>query len=164
MLTSTRFLYLFRGVLTAFVTMCAARAAAPAADPFLGRWALTIPGGAAGWLEIKKENGWFDGSVLWGGGSVLPVSSVTIADGVLTVTRVRDLERKDPAGKVLRKQQLTETLTPKIEGDTLQGTRVSPRNNGQGFDRGEFSGKRIPDLPARPNLENVKFGEPIALF
>ena len=130
MLTSTRFAFLFRGIIAASILGCTVRAAAPAADAFLGRWALTIPGGAAGWLEIKKENGWYDGSVLWGGGSVLPVSSVTVADGVLTVTRVRDVDRKDSAGKVLRKQQLTETLTMKVEGDTLTGTRLNPRNNG----------------------------------
>jgi hypothetical protein len=141
-----------------------ARAAAPQENAFIGRWALTIPGGASGWLEVKKENGWFDGSILWGGGSVVPVSNVVIADGELTVTRVRDVERKDASGKVARKQQLTETLTARIEGDTLKGTRILPRNNGAGFERGEFTGQRIPPLPARPNLAAVKFGEPIALF
>ena len=150
---------LITGVVTASV-----HAAAPANDGVFGRWALTIPGGGAGWLEIKKEKGWFDGSILWGGGSVLPVSHVIIADGVATITRVRDIERKDASGKVVRKQQVTETLTTAIEGDTLKGTRVVPRNNGTGFDRDEFTGKRIPPLPARPNLAAVKFGAPITLF
>ncbi len=136
---------------------------ANANDAFLGRWALTLPT-AAGWLEVKKENNWLDGSLLWGGGSVLPLSSVTIADGVLTATRVTDLERKDASGKVVRKHQLTATITAKIEGDTLKGTRVSPRPNGQGFDRVEFTGKRIPPLPPRPDLAKVKYGAPIPLF
>jgi hypothetical protein len=138
--------------------------AAPAADVFLGRWALTIPGGGAGWLEVKREQGWFDGSILWGGGSVLPLANVVIADGTLTVTRVRDVERKDAAGKVVRKQQITEVITAKAEGDTLKLTRTAPRNNGTGFDRAEFTGKRIPPLPPRPDLARVKFGEPVALF
>ncbi len=30
------------------------RASAAPNEAFLGRWALTIPGGGAGWLEIKK--------------------------------------------------------------------------------------------------------------
>jgi hypothetical protein len=141
----------------------ALKAAAPVSDAFFGRWALTIPN-AAGWLEVKKEKGWLDGSVLWGGGSVVPVSSVTIADDVLTITRIREVERKDSTGKVVRKQQLTETLTAKVQGDTLTGTRVSPRNDGSGFDRSEFTGKRIPPLPERPNLAAVKFGPPITLF
>src|SRR3954467_13248549 len=53
---------------------------APTSNPFLGRWALTIPDGRAGWLEIKQERGWYDGSLLWGSGSVLPVANVVIAD------------------------------------------------------------------------------------
>lgn len=163
--TSPRFSMFWRGLVVAFVLVGAVRAASSSGpDAFVGRWALTIPGGAAGWLEVKKENGWYDGSVLWGGGSVLPVANVVIADGTLTVTRVREIERKDSAGKVLRKQQLTETLTAKLEGDTLKGVRLAPRNNGTGFDRGEWTGKRIPALPARPNLAAVKYGAPIELL
>jgi hypothetical protein len=165
MLTSLRGWNSLRVLALIVLTAGGLRAAVGDNDPFVGRWALTIQGGAAGWLEVKKENGWFDGSILWGGGSVVPVSNITIADGVLTITRVRDVERKNAAGKVLRKQQLTETLTARMEGDTLKGTRVNPRNNGSGFDQGEFTGKRIPPLPAtRPNLAAIKFGEPIALF
>ena len=163
MATSTVVSFLLR-ILLACVCVGSLCAAAPADNAFLGRWALTLPGGAAGWLEIKQQNGWLDGSILWGGGSVLPVSHVVIADGVLTVTRVRDLERKDAAGKVVRKHQTTETLTARVEGDTLKGMRVAPQNNGRGFDRGEFTGKRIPPLPPRPNLAKVKFGPPIELF
>jgi len=144
----------------------AGRLAAAPNEAFVGRWALTIPGGAAGWLEIKKESGWYDGSVLWGGGSVLPVSSVVIADETLIVTRTREVERKDSAGKVVRKQQLTEAITAKFEGgnDTLKLTRLAPKANGTGYDSADFSGKRIPALPARPDLAKVKFGEPITLF
>ncbi|MBL9210602.1 MAG: DUF1080 domain-containing protein [Opitutaceae bacterium] len=163
--TTPRVSMLWRGLAAAFLVLSAVRAAAPGGtDAFVGRWALTIPGGAAGWLEVKQENGWFDGSILWGGGSVLPVSNVVIADGTLTVTRVRDVERKDAAGKLLRKQQVTETLTAKLEGDTLKGVRLAPRNNGAGFDRGEWTGKRIPALPPRPNLAAVKYGAPIELL
>jgi hypothetical protein len=164
MLTSLRSSGLIRGLLVAGVLAAGLRAATPRDNPFFGRWALTISGGGAGWLEVTNENGWYDGSLLWGGGSVLPVASVTIADDVLTVTRIREVERKDASGKVVRKHQLTDTFTAKLEGDTLKGTRVAPRNNGSGFDHGEFTGKRIPPLPARPDLAAVKFGEPITLF
>lgn len=138
--------------------------AAPAGSPFLGRWALTIPGGAAGWLEVKQEQGWLDGSILWGGGSVLPLASVTIAGDVLTVTRLREVQRKNAAGKVVRTQQLPETITARVEGDTLKLTREAARLDGRSFDRAEFTGKRIPPLPARPNLARVKFGPPVELF
>ena len=35
---------------------------------------------------------------------------------------------------------------------------------GAGVDRGDFTGRRIPSLPARPDLAKVKFGDPVALF
>lgn len=135
-----------------------------AATPFVGRWALSLSTGAAGWLEVKKEAGWIDGSLLWGGGSVLPVANVNVADGVLTVTVIREQERKDASGRIVRKQQVASTLTARLEGDTLKGTRVDPRPNGLGVTRVEFTGKKTPPLPPRPNLATVKFGSPITLF
>ncbi len=81
-------------------------------DQFLGRWALTIPGGAAGWLSVTKEKGYYDGSILWGGGSVLPVSSICFAGDVMYVTRVRDVQRKDSAGKVVRTSKLRRRFWP----------------------------------------------------
>ena len=160
---TSRFRFL-RYPLISLVLVSALHAAAPANDAYLGRWALTTSTGGIGWLEVKKQSGWYDGSLLWIGGSVLPVASVTIADGSLTVTRVRDLERKDASGKVVRKQQLTDSYTVQVEGDSLKGVRLAPRNNGVGVDRLEFTGKRIPALPPRPDLAKVKFGEAVQLF
>ncbi|MCP5521358.1 MAG: DUF1080 domain-containing protein [Verrucomicrobiales bacterium] len=133
-------------------------------EPFLGRWALTIPGGGAGWLEVRQEQGWFDGSILWGGGSVVPVSSVFFNDGTLYVTRVNDVERKGADGKVIRKQQFTELLAGSVWGDTIEFQQFSPNANGQGIRDASFSGKRIPALPPAPDLSAVKFGEAISLF
>jgi hypothetical protein len=43
-----------------FLVAPSLRAAAnDAPSPLLGRWALTLPNGGAGWLEITKENGWY---------------------------------------------------------------------------------------------------------
>lgn len=143
----------------------AGRLAAAPNEAFLGRWALTLPNGAAGWLEVRKEKGYYDGAILWGGGSVLPLSSVVISDDTLIVTRTNDVPRKDAAGKVVRTQQFTEAITAKLgEGDALKLTRLAPKLNGTGYDSAEFAGKRIPALPPRPDLSKVKFGEPIALF
>ena len=138
----------------------------PAADisDYLGRWALTIPGGGAGWLEIRKENGWYDGSILWGGGSVVPVASVFLTDRGLQVTRTREVRRKDASGKVVRTHTFTELLTGRVEGDSIQLVQLNPREDGNGVDQNEFSGKRIAALPPKPDLSEVKFGEPISLF
>src|SRR5438105_13903248 len=103
-------------------------------DAFIGNWALTIPGGGAGWLGVTHEHGFYDASLLWGGGSVLPVASVFFNDDkdALYVTRLNEVKRKDASGKVIRTQQFTETLSAKVSGDEMTLTRLAPRENGEG--------------------------------
>jgi hypothetical protein len=137
---------------------------ADAKNPFLGNWALTIPGGGAGWLGVTQEKGYYDASVLWGGGSVVPVASVFFGDDSLYVLRLREVKRKDASGKVVRTQQFPEVLTARLYGETMELTRLIPNTNGRGIREEEFSGKRIPELPPTPDLSKVKFGDPITLF
>src|SRR5436309_14235437 len=75
----------------------AAGLAAEDSNPFLGNWALTIPGGGAGWLGVTHEKGYYDGTILWGSGSVVPVASVSFNDDkdTLYVTRINEVKRKD---------------------------------------------------------------------
>lgn len=150
------------------LTLCASAlgtAVAETAAPFLGRWALTIPGGRAGWLEVRQESGYLDGSILWGGGSVVPVESVYIQDGVLYVTRLDKVDRKREDGTVYRTQNYTETITARVEGrDTLTLTQEEVNSNGLGVRQASFTGKRIPDMPPAPDLSKVKFGDAVVLF
>lgn len=131
---------------------------------FAGRWALTIPGGGAGWLGVTQEDGYLDASLLWGGGSVLPVDCVFMNGNDLFVVRLSKVERKDAAGKVVRTQMLPDVIQARLEGDTLQLTQMVVRRNGNGVDEREFTGQRIPPLPGKPDLSKVKFGQPIVLF
>jgi hypothetical protein len=127
-----------------------------AENVFEGRWALTIPGGGAGWLGVEEKDGKLASSVLWGGGSVVPTAGTKVEGGKLVVTR----EQKNKEGKVT-----TETITATREGDALKLTTV--KHNAEGKQLGqpaEFSGKRIADLPARPDLSKVKFGDPVTLL
>jgi hypothetical protein len=149
---------------TASLMLAAAASAADNDNPYLGDWALTIPGGGAGWLGVTKQAGFFDASLLWGGGSVVPVSSVFFNDDTLYVTRVNNVQRKDSSGKVVRTQQFTELITAKVTGDDLSLQLFHPHENGQGITTEEFTGKRTPPLPPAPDLSKVKFGEPIVLF
>jgi len=64
----------------------------------------------------------------------------------------------------VRTQRFTDTILAKVDGDDMQLTIMHPHPNGKGMDRKEFTGKRIPPLPAKPNLRKVKYGEPIVLF
>jgi hypothetical protein len=57
-----------------------------------------------------------------------------------------------------------ETITATADGDVLKLTSVMPRENGQGQDKADFTGRREPPMPPAPSLSQVKFGEPIQLF
>jgi hypothetical protein len=145
------------------ITMCVAASAAPE-DPYVGRWALTIPGGRAGWLGVSKESGQLSAHVLWGGGSVVPVDKVYMDGDTLVVERLKEIERKDASGKVIAKDKLTETIKAKASGDTLSLEHIPALAAGVKATAVPFTGKRIPDIPPAPDLSKVKFGEPIALF
>ena len=79
--------------------------------PFIGNWALTIPGGGAGWLGIEEKDGKLSGSILWGGGSVLPVDGMKIEGDKLVVTRFWGTGPKD---------RVVETITAIVAGDDLK--------------------------------------------
>ena len=133
-------------------------------NPFLGRWALTIPGGGAGWLGVAEEGGQLKGSILWGGGSVVPVTSTKVEGDTLTITRVNESRQKDADGKTVVKKS-TETITARLAGDNLKLTTSTAGDDGKVRGRAaDFTGKRIPPVPAAPDLAKVKFGEPVALF
>jgi hypothetical protein len=130
---------------------------AQSANPFVGRWALTIPGGGAGWLGVVEKDGSLSASILWGGGSVEPVTTAKVEGDKLILTRVRESQRRGV------KTTETETITATRDGDSLKLTTVTQRANGSSKPA-DFTGKRIPPLPAKPDLSKVKFGKPIVLF
>jgi hypothetical protein len=132
-------------------------------NPFLGAWELTIPGGHAGWLGVKETGGGLEASMLWGFGSVEPTASAKLDNGKLVLTRKHNFERKDASGKKV-KGAIVETITATTDGNAIQLTSVKPRENGQGEDRAEFSGKRTPPMPPAPDLSRVTFGGAVALF
>ncbi|MFZ5829870.1 MAG: 3-keto-disaccharide hydrolase [Planctomycetota bacterium] len=131
---------------------------ADSAKPFLGNWALTIPGGGAGWLGVSEENGQLQASLLWGGGSVLPVASVKVDGDRLVLERGRPAPKqgKGPAGK--------ETISATVDGDTMNLVLETSNPKGKATKKAEFKGEKLPPVPSAPNLAKVKFGEPIVLF
>jgi hypothetical protein len=150
-----------------FLILCFTGVSVPAAktaNPFIGRWALTIPDGGAGWLGVEQKYGGLNASILWGGGSVVRMASAYVDGDTLHVTRLYDVERKDADGTVVWEDTFTETILAKVSGDILHLTQIRPRSNGKGVNRKEFTGKRIPPLPPKPDLSKVKYGKPIVLF
>jgi hypothetical protein len=156
---------MFRSLFLAFLFVASvAGAEVPGAAPYVGRWALTLPGGGAGWLGITDEGTYLDGGILWGGGSVNPIDSLFMVDGGLIITRIHEVERKNAQGQVVRKQRYAEQIRCVVEGDKMHLSRFNPGPEGQGVAMEELEGKRIPDLPPAPDLSKLKMGEPIQLF
>lgn len=130
-------------------------------NPFIGRWALTIPGGGAGWLGVEETDGGLSSSVLWGGGSVVPTTSTKVDGDTLIITRVSKAKKKDGSPG----DTVTETITATRSGDGLNLVTSKVKEDGKAVGQpAEFIGLRIADLPAKPDLAKVKFGEPIQLL
>ena len=79
-----------------------------------------------------------------------------MVEGSLYVVRLHKVDRKDSSGNVVRTQTFPEVLVANAYGDSLQLTQMQPRRNGLGIDQREFSGKRIPALPARPGSNSAR--------
>lgn len=131
--------------------------------PFLGRWALFLPGGA-GWLGVTQMDGYVDASLLWYGGSVEPVSSVYMEGETLVVTRSRNFVRtKDASGTAVRTHSSSILYRFSIYGDILAGEMIAPEKDGKSSTT-RFFGKKIADLPAAPDLSKIVYGKPVKLL
>lgn len=127
-------------------------------NPYLGRWALTLPGGRAGWLGVKKQGDHLKSSILWGGGSVIPTADTKFADGQLQVIRKHGWRKN---GKQVFN---IETITATIDGDEMKLFSSTVNPEGKQIRRSKFTGKRIPPVPPRPDLSKIKYGKPITMF
>jgi hypothetical protein len=132
-------------------------------NPFAGDWALTIPGGHPGWLGVESDGKQIDAEMLWGWGSVFKLDGARLDGDKLLLTRLHQDNGKAANGKPA-KIRLVETITVTREGDSLKLVSVTPKADGQGEDRAEFTGKRLPPMPPAPDLSQVKFGDPVRLF
>ena len=70
----------------------------------------------------------------------------------------------DSSGEVVRTQRFADAIYATINGDNMELTIYEPQTGGKGIKVSQFTGKRIPPLPPKPNLKKVKYGKPIALF
>ena len=129
------------------------------ANPYAGaRWAITLPGGGAGWLGVEQgQDGKLSASFLWGGGSPFGFESTTVKDGQLVLTRTHKFKRDGQDVKEV------ETFTAVADGDKLAVVVRKNAEDGKEVSKTEFSGKKIPALPPKPDLSKVKFGKPVKL-
>ncbi len=133
---------------------------------FLGQWTIDIMPGRVGWLEVRQEEKYIDADLLWGGGSVLPVPYIYLADNVLFIGRDpgKIIRKKDESGKELRSQTLPSWVEIRRDGENITGFLLKPKANGIGLDSVKIRGTKLPDVPPAPDMTKIKFGEPIQLL
>ena len=131
---------------------------------FLGMWSIDIEGGSVGWLEIYDNNGFLDANLLWGGGSVNPVSYIYfIDDNNLVVTRSYEHIKSEGSSNE-RIYTITQTFNIKRNGDKISGVRFDPSRDGNGMKESKFNGWKLPDIGNAPDLSKVQYGKPIDLL
>ncbi len=135
-------------------------------DEYLGQWTIDIKGGSVGWLEVRKEENYLDADILWGGGSVLPVSDIFLAkDQVLMIQRSDNVVRKrDEKNNPVKTQVVTAWMEITKNGEKIDGILLTPRRNGLSVDTTTFFGTKLPPVPPAPDMAKLKFGKPINLF
>ncbi len=164
---SKMLIVLFLTVLTGGISMTL-QAQEETVEPFLGSWALTLDytDNNAGWLEVRQEEGYIDSDLLWRSGSVTPVDFTMVNGEILMLFQGREeIRKKDADGNPVR------TTHPvwwfkitKAGADRLEGVARFPHDNGIGLERVSFTGKRIPPCGPPPDLQKIRYGEPVTLF
>jgi hypothetical protein len=134
-----------------------------AENPFVGGWALTLPGGHTGWLGVEPHGKGINAQMLWGWGSVFKLDAAHLDGDKLLLTRLHREDRKKPDGHKA-KIKFTETITVTRDGDSLKLVSVMPKADGSGEDQSKFTGQRLPPMPPAPDLSKVNFGPPVQLF
>ncbi len=119
------------------------------AQPFLGRWDLTLttPGREyPSWLEMTEEGGQLKARLTSRWGHARPLPKVELSQGQITFVSPKEEEdRKDDM-----------VFVGRLSGKTLIGTTTGP--NGTPW---QWTGEREPDLK---RTRELKWGRPIQLF
>ena len=115
------------GALILTVLASVSAPASKAANPFLGRWDLTVnaPGSTyPGWMEIDEKDGKLSARIQPRAGSVRPVSGVTVEGSRITLT-----------------------LSPAVTWElSLQGDQIAGVQKRGGTELARVSGVRAPEL------------------
>jgi len=129
-----------------------------AAQPDIrGIWAFHLPDNYPVWLKVVSEQ---DSELLWSIGKARPIE-------VIELSRDRAVFHRDiywkPFGRKSDQNKLSGPLVATLQpNDNLQLV-VPYQLNGREYQLTLF-GKRMPPLPERPDLKEVRFGDPIDLL
>lgn len=131
-------------------------------NPFLGNWALKLPGDVTGWLTIYDQIGELTGE-LWMVGAQKTLTDVSVSGNRLFFTHRRAVGEREYEGGPATGEKIPCKHIATLSGDDMLLVMDRPRTDGS-VEEVSFRGKRIAPLPTRPDLSKVEFGEPVVLF
>lgn len=143
-----------------FTLINALQGSAKAENSIDGTWAFELPDGNPAWLQIKDDS---EGKLLWSVGSARPIQNLQIKDKQLS------FERKvkwKPFGIADDVRVVQGPFTGKIQsgGDMILEFYQIKEGQPDSKEKLSLHGKKMPPLPAQPDLSKVKFGKAIELF
>ena len=121
-----------------------------------------MPDGAAGWMTI----GSFADQPhveLWTVGVGQSTQNVAWDGQTLTFTRKIPVGSPQYEGGPPTGPKIDVQHRASVDGDRITLVMLKPTSEGK-TEQVTFHGKRLPPLPPRPDLDELKFGEPIELF
>ena len=155
-------LFLVMSLLFCFVQIAGSMAqdsTAISGDEVYGNWAVEMPFGAAGWLTFKQVEGVPEGE-LWTVGGGKKLLGLSVVDGhQCSFSRMIRVGAPEYSGGPPTGNRVKIRHAGVLKGGRLLIKYVLPDGTACSYE-----GKRIPQLPSRPNLDLVEFGEPIQLF
>lgn len=140
---------------------CTALLAGPQ-DQFLGNWALVMPNGQAGWLTLTEDEGALTGE-LWTVGAPKQLSELGVDGKTLSFKRRCAIGKPQYAGGPATGKKILMQHQASIKDDVMHlvMSHLVPQG---GFQAVHFKGKRMPPLPPKPDLSELRLGDPIELF
>ena len=133
------------------------------AGDFDGAWCLTSPAGGAVWLKVEQKPEAVSGWIMWEIGGVDKIEDIRIEEDALVV--IRPCFRWYMTTRGMRRDKLgTDTLRAKVSGDIMTVALERVLHDGTVLPRQMMTGRRSKPLPPAPDLDSLRFADPIALF
>ncbi|MEM9646151.1 MAG: family 16 glycoside hydrolase, partial [Planctomycetota bacterium] len=131
-------------------------------DDFTGNWALVMPDGSAGWLTLGAAGSDLKGE-LWTVGAPKQLGGLRLQGRQISFTRKLRVGEPKFAGGPPTGDRVDCLHTATVQGDKIHLVVSLPSGDGK-TENVPFSGQRMPPVPPRPDLKDIRFGEPIELF
>ncbi|MDF1754682.1 MAG: DUF1080 domain-containing protein [Verrucomicrobiales bacterium] len=128
---------------------------------FVGNWALEMPDGSSGWLTLSEVDSQITGE-LWTVGSPKSLSKISLKDGTLQFYHRRAVGKREYEGGPNTGPKIPCRHLATVQEDHMHLVKEIPVDGTT--EKLPFKGKKMPPLPPRPDLSQIKFGEPIDLF